>query len=171
MNSINYIKGDATLPINGGIKIIVHICNNIGAWGSGFVVSLSNKWKLPEEQYKLWNTEEYFIPSSNVQSYDGGIYNCSFFLGNVQFVKVEDDIWVANMIAQCNDIITEDNVLVDYTALKECLYKVNIFSDNIKDSTIHMPRIGCGIGRGKWEIVENIIHNSLINKKITVYDF
>ena len=33
---INYLKGDATVPLGDGPKIIVHVCNDIGEWGKGF---------------------------------------------------------------------------------------------------------------------------------------
>ena len=54
MESINYIKGDATNPHGIGDKVIVHICNDIGAWGKGFVLAISKKWKEPEKEYKNW---------------------------------------------------------------------------------------------------------------------
>lgn len=31
MSKINYIKRDATAPIGKGLKVIVHVCNDIGA--------------------------------------------------------------------------------------------------------------------------------------------
>ena len=43
---ILYIKGDATAPIGSGVKVITHICNDIGGWGKGFVLALSKKWKM-----------------------------------------------------------------------------------------------------------------------------
>ncbi len=46
MIQINYVKGDATAPIGIGNKIIVHICNDIGRWGKGFVMALSKKWSF-----------------------------------------------------------------------------------------------------------------------------
>ncbi len=58
---INYVKGDATSPIGDGVKLIVHVCNDIGAWGAGFVLALSKKWITPEKQYKR-------IPPTNVNS-------------------------------------------------------------------------------------------------------
>lgn len=54
MKPINYIKGDATNPVGDEPKIIVHVCNDIGGWGKGFVMALSNKWKEPETQYRNW---------------------------------------------------------------------------------------------------------------------
>lgn len=42
---INYLKGDATNPASAGNKIIVHVCNDIGGWGKGFVMAISKRWK------------------------------------------------------------------------------------------------------------------------------
>jgi O-acetyl-ADP-ribose deacetylase (regulator of RNase III) len=52
--SISYIKGDATNPAGQGNKIIVHICNDIGGWGKGFVMAISKRWKEPERKYREW---------------------------------------------------------------------------------------------------------------------
>lgn len=83
MKDIQYKKGDATNPIDNGNKVIVHICNDIGAWGKGFVMAISKKWKEPEKKYREW-----FKSKEN------------FNLGEVQFVKVQEDLWVANLIGQ-----------------------------------------------------------------------
>ena len=47
---IHYLKADATAPQTEGNIIITHICNDIGAWGKGFVLALSKRWKTPEKQ-------------------------------------------------------------------------------------------------------------------------
>jgi len=44
---IAYVMGDATAPKADGPKIIVHVCNDVGAWGRGFVVALSRRWPEP----------------------------------------------------------------------------------------------------------------------------
>ena len=51
---IIYLVGDATRPQGTGNKIIAHICNSIGKWGKGFVLSVSKRWKSPEIMYKGW---------------------------------------------------------------------------------------------------------------------
>lgn len=53
--SIEYLRGDATVPCKSdGIRIIAHICNDCGGWGSGFVVAISRRWSEPESQYRKW---------------------------------------------------------------------------------------------------------------------
>jgi O-acetyl-ADP-ribose deacetylase (regulator of RNase III) len=157
---ITYLTGDATEPIAGeGIKIITHICNNAGGWGAGFVLALSAKWSKPEVAYKKWYKER------NKRSK----YTSSriFTLGNIQLVKVEDDILVANMIAQEHYKWINNIPPIRYEALANCLDKLN--NEIPHRSTVHMPRIGCGLAGGKWKIVEAII-NTNINKPVFVYD-
>ena len=73
--SINYVIGDATQPVGDGPKIIVHVCNDIGGWGRGFVVALSKRWPEPEGRYRAWHRGEEKAP---------------FALGEVQFVQVSE---------------------------------------------------------------------------------
>ena len=156
MSKINYIKGDATRPTGIGNKIIVHVCNDIGGWGKGFVVAISKRWKAPEKQFRDW-----------FASGEG------FDLGEVQFVKVEDDLWIANLIGQ-HKIRRNGSGKppVRYEAIESGLEKVSIKALEL-GASIHMPRIGCGLAGGKWEMIESIIDKTLSKKSIevTVYDF
>ena len=150
-----YIKGDATAPIGSGVKVITHICNDIGGWGKGFVLALSKKWKMLEEAYRQWYKSQE-----------------EFTLGAVQFVNVENELYVANMIGQ-HGIYKDSKGLppIRYDAVRQCLKEVALFTIAHKAS-VHMPRIGCGLAGGKWELMEQIIKEELITKEIavTVYD-
>lgn len=152
---INYIKGDATNPLSLGNKIIVHICNDIGGWGKGFVMAISKRWKQPELQYRDWYKSK-----------------VNFELGKVQFVKVENDIWVANIIGQHKIIKDENgNAPIRYDAIFSGLEQVGEFAIQ-QNSSVHMPRIGCGLAGGTWDKVEPLIYDTLTKRKIqvTVYD-
>jgi O-acetyl-ADP-ribose deacetylase (regulator of RNase III) len=155
---INYTKGDATAPIGDGIKIIVHVCNNIGAWGAGFVLALSRKWDGPEDQYRR-------IPAKKRK------------LGYVQYVPVGDNMYVANMIGQENIGPNEFGVPpVRYGAIGTCLKKTAEFARTLDSgngpASIHMPRIGCGLAGGSWDVMEKIIEEAVGDDiSVTVYDF
>jgi D-glycero-D-manno-heptose 1,7-bisphosphate phosphatase len=45
--NIQYIVGDATHPLGDGNKVIAHICNDIGAWGAGFVLAIATNQPGP----------------------------------------------------------------------------------------------------------------------------
>ncbi|HEX8016185.1 MAG TPA: Appr-1-p processing protein [Flavobacterium sp.] len=156
MNDIQYIKGDATSPQQSGNKIIVHVCNDIGGWGKGFVMAISKRWKAPEKQYREW------FKSKN-----------NFELGRVQFVQVEENLWVANLIGQ-HKINKDENgdAPIRYNAIEEGLKTVSDFAKT-NSASVHMPRIGCGLAGGKWEMIEPIILKTLSDQdiKVVVYDF
>lgn len=40
MSEITYLRGDATAPHGKGVKLIVHVCNDLGGWGKGFDTAL-----------------------------------------------------------------------------------------------------------------------------------
>jgi len=156
MKDIQYTKGDATAPQSEDNKIIVHICNDIGGWGKGFVMAISKRWKKPENQYREW-----------FKSKDG------FELGKVQFVQVEEDLWVANLIGQHKINKDENgNAPIRYDAIEDGLKEVSLFAKE-NNASIHMPRIGCGLAGGKWEMIEPIILKTLSNNdvEVVVYDF
>lgn len=156
MNTINYIKGDATQPRGAGNKIIVHVCNDIGGWGKGFVMALSKRWKAPENAYRNWYASKEF-----------------FELGEVQFVKVEEGLWVANLIGQHKIRKDEQgNAPIRYKAIEIGLHKVAEEAEDL-NASVHMPRIGCGLAGGTWDKIEPIIESTLLKNNINtvVYDF
>jgi len=175
---IKFIKADATNPNDNGTKIIVHICNDVGGWGKGFVMAISKKWKQPEIEYRNWFKNNKLEPTDKVEferleSRDKYSNEKKFELGNVQFVKATDDIWVANMIAQ-RDIKPDKDGLppIRYSFVSECLERVRHFAKR-QNASVHMPRIGCGLAGGQWTEIEEIVNSELIAHEIatTVYDF
>lgn len=163
---IHYVTGDATRPQGDGAKLIAHICNDQGGWGRGFVVALSKRWSGPEEMYRMWAAMPRPLPSFAA----GGAG--AFELGNVQYVDVGPGLTVANMLAQRG--IRHDPQAppaVDYEALTECLARVGEAALH-SAASVHMPRIGCGLGGGEWSIVEETIENTLVvyGVPVTVYD-
>jgi O-acetyl-ADP-ribose deacetylase (regulator of RNase III) len=175
---IKFIKGDATNPTDNKTKIIVHICNDVGGWGKGFVMAISKRWKLPELEYRNWHKSKEAEQTDTVQferleSRDKYSNEKKFELGNVQFVKVSNDIWIANMIAQRGIKADEDGIPpIRYSSVSECLERVRQFAKQ-RNASVHMPRIGCGLAGGQWSEIEEIVDHNLIAHEIetTVYDF
>lgn len=153
---IEYLTGDATEPIKRP-AVILHICNDIGAWGSGFVMALSKKWKQPQESY---------------------LRTSYLSLGNIQIVQVEPELKVINMIAQHGTGTHLGVPPIRYMALTNCLEKVKaalsrkdeIEETDIRGYSIHMPRIGTCRAGGDWKVIETIINEILGYHNIYVYD-
>lgn len=152
-----YVIGDATAPMGSGPRIIAHVCNDIGRWGSGFVVAVSKRWAAPEARYRAWWRK---VP-------DGVLP-----LGEVQLVDVGRDLWVANMVAQRGVGMARGAVPpIRYEALARCLREVADAAVAVQAS-VHMPRIGCGLAGGRWDHVEPIVVAELCERdvKVVVYD-
>jgi len=158
---LTYLKGSATEPQGNGKKVIAHICNDIGGWGRGFVLSVTKKWPKAEADYRNWYQGN--LPLET----DAPPYP-AFKLGSVRCVKVSNDTWVANMIAQ-HGIMQDANGIppIRYDALRDCLRTLAMLGFD----SIHMPRIGCGLAGGKWSEIEPIVLAELSDVDVFVYDY
>jgi O-acetyl-ADP-ribose deacetylase (regulator of RNase III) len=156
---IHYINGDATNPVADEPAIIAHICNDVGAWGAGFVRALSKRWKKPEQQFRLW--------------FRGHLANAPpFALGNVLFVPVDEEVLVANMIAQHGIGRHASEPPIRYDAVNHALGVVAEEALRL-GASVHMPRIGCGLAGGTWDRIQPLIETQLsqLGVRVSVYDF
>jgi O-acetyl-ADP-ribose deacetylase (regulator of RNase III) len=153
---IAYVTGDASNPGGTNPRVIAHVCNDIGGWGAGFVLALSRRWPSPEGLYRAWARGEGDVP---------------FALGQVQFVEVEDGLWVANLIGQHGVRRRGAGPPVRYEAIREGLRRVAEYAGE-KGASVHMPRIGCGLAGGRWEEIGPIIEAEVVSRgvAVTVYD-
>jgi O-acetyl-ADP-ribose deacetylase (regulator of RNase III) len=152
MSGIRYVRGDATVPSVKGVKVIAHVCNDLGGWGKGFVLALSRRWPEPEAAYRAWHRDR----AAN-----------DFGLGAVQFVQVERYVWVANMVGQRGTRTGSKGVPVRYEAIDTALGTLAEKAGEL-GASVHMPRIGCGLAGGKWSRVEPLIEERLIRRGIPV---
>jgi O-acetyl-ADP-ribose deacetylase (regulator of RNase III) len=154
--SIQYLIGDATFPVGTGRKVIVHVCNDAGKWGRGFVLAVSKTWPKAETAYRDWHKH-------------GG--DQPFDLGQVQFVQVSDGLWVANLIGQHGIRCIGGQPPVRYDAIAKGLARVAVFAGS-HNASVHMPRIGSGLAGGRWEEIESLIERHLVaaGVEVTVYN-
>ncbi|WP_395743199.1 Appr-1-p processing protein [Prosthecobacter sp.] len=155
---VQYIVGDATQPDAIGQVIVAHVCNDTGGWGAGFVLALSKRWKQPEQQYRQWR-------------HDGAAGSAPFALGEVQFVRVGENITVANMIGQHGIRRIAGQPPIRYAAIDQALIRVAEEASR-QNAGVHMPRIGCGLAGGSWDEIEPLIFSRLSSRGIpvTIYD-
>lgn len=155
MGYIKYLKGDATKPQSeDGQGIIAHVCNDVGGWGAGFVTAISKKWPQPESEYRKLSKNKRKV-------------------GNVQFIVVGPNLVVANMVGQNGLKFNEFGVpAVNYAAIEITMDKVCKMADSM-GVDVHIPRIGCGLAGGDWELMEFILNRIVREYKchIYVYDF
>ncbi|WMI33540.1 hypothetical protein SEA_KENREY_171 [Streptomyces phage Kenrey] len=155
---VMYVKGDATKPQGDGVKIIAHVTNDEGLWGSGFVLAVDKLSPRPKEfyraDYRYWVRNGHtFMP-----------------LGMVDLVPAGPDLYVCNMTAQHRTIRHVEKPIC-YKSLEVCLTKLADHAE-AEGATVHMPRIGAGLARGDWNVIESIINRTLTLRdvSVTIYD-
>lgn len=150
---INYYYGDLFKYIDdspcGDPMVICHIVNNLGFWGSGFVVPLGKKFPEARDYYHQW---------VNLHGTVGDM------LGTAQLVKVDTKpLYVYNMCAQTGIMAhsTGDRSQVNskpirYEALVKCMRDLVTAKIPIQ-SHIICPKFGSDRAGGNWEFIEELI--------------
>ena len=153
MKDIEYKKGDVIESAINYVKehnrqvIIAHCCNNEKKWGAGFVLALSSKWKSPERCFRT--------PADELK------------LGEVQFVVVEKNIQVANMIGQDGVGYKNGRPPIRYEAIDACLVDVCRMAQAC-DAIVFCPKFGAGLAGGTWDRIETLIIKNLCVNDISV---
>jgi O-acetyl-ADP-ribose deacetylase (regulator of RNase III) len=135
-------------------KIIIHVCNDQGAWGAGFVVPLGEKFPMAESSYR------------SLANYADGLQ-----LGETDLVCVdpENNTYVGNMVAQTLGW-EKGRPPIRYESLLLCLKEVAEFLSESEGIEIVAPRFGAGLAGGKWEVIEELIEQSLHAFDVTICD-
>lgn len=151
---IEYNTGDATRPTNTR-SVIMHCCNDIGAWGSGFVLALNDTFDIgPRETY--YNA---------IENGEGG--------GSVSFWRDPNStLIVANIIGQHRTIRDEtERPPIRYNWLSQGVRTVCKVAAQ-EEYEIACPRLGSGLAGGDWAVISNMIDaiSNFYGVKVTVYD-
>lgn len=123
---------------------IVHGCNSHGVQGSGFALAVKNMYPYAYEVYR--------------DAYETN----GLPLGTNISVPVSDDLVVVNSITQ--QYFGSDKTIryVSYDAIQACFENLNDLVDNGEfTKEVHIPMIGAGLGGGNWEIIREIIEQTV----------
>ena len=154
---IKVIAGDVLdeqyYPHKTGNKLIVHLCNSEGYWKKGFVVALSKKFPQPEAEYRKLVTPT---------------------LGTVQFVQVQNDIFVGNMIGQQGIKVLRDGSAkgcppIRYDAIYTCLEEVAKFAKQ-NNCVVYACKFGSGLAGGSEKVILALLEVVLKDLDVTVFD-
>jgi hypothetical protein len=128
--------------------MVPHVCNDVYAWGAGFVVPLGRKYP---------KTRQTFIESEKLA------------LGTTQFVQVEPTITVANMIGQHRIYPVNGVPPIRYDALRTCMEQVRDECLKTPGTVIHAPRFGCGLAGGDPAKIDALINELWKDFDVTIY--
>lgn len=144
---IKYIDADAT-KIN--VDVLGHQCNTKGVMGAGIAKTIKQLYPDVYQKYRFY------------------CMDTAGLLGATQLVKSKEGKYIANIFGQ--DDYRGRGLKTNYKALRKALEELQykMFELNLK--TLSIPYlIGCGLGGGDWDIVDQIINDIFGESSITCY--
>lgn len=170
MTDITYITGDATQPgVTSGPGLLIHLVNDAGRWGAGFVLALQRAWPHTETAYRQWHTH-------GVWHHQPPMKPMPFGLGQTQILPPPPHAphapWVAQLCAQHGTRSRHNPVPLVYEALQHCLHTVRETARTLALS-VHAPRLGAGLAGGDWPRIAHLLTRTLLvhGVPVTIYDW
>lgn len=148
---IKHIQGDI---FKSGSDVILHQVNCQGMMNTGVAKQVREKYPWVFKSYK-------YMCEENANHKDN-------LLGIAHKVPIDEKRFIVNLFAQ-KDYGYDGKCYTNYNALKKCLQDVN---SKCAGKTVAIPYLmGCHRGGGDWDIVSQIIEETLINCDVTLYEY
>lgn len=135
------IKGDL---LGESFGILVHGVNCRGRMGAGIGLTIAKRYPQVYKSY--------------IAFCDRLRYRHDFLLGQVDFVKITDDLIIANAFTQ-HDYGRESIRYVSYDAVDSCFSKIGAYAAS-KNLPVMFPKIGAGLAGGNWDVISAIIESN-----------
>jgi O-acetyl-ADP-ribose deacetylase (regulator of RNase III) len=155
---IKYINGDLLqLTLEGKFNVLIHGCNCFNTMGAGIAGQLSrhpvfHNAEIADSKTIRGDWRKLGSYSSSLISTDKGV------------------VTIYNAYTQYD--MGSDGRYVEYSAVTNSLNAIrNQISPYVNEIKIGLPKIGCGLGGGDWNIIESIIDYTLPHFDITVVNF
>jgi O-acetyl-ADP-ribose deacetylase (regulator of RNase III) len=160
---MNIIKGNLIeLALQSKFDVICHGCNCFCKQKSGIAKQMVEKFGT--DRFAL-EKEKHIGNYNKLGTID--YEQISLEIINNTWSSINKFLTVVNCYSQY-DYGREKNVkYVDYDALRLCLRKINF---TFRGDSIGLPRIGCGLAGGDWEVVKKIIEEELTDMNATVVE-
>jgi O-acetyl-ADP-ribose deacetylase (regulator of RNase III) len=142
---LKIVKGDV---LEAKENLICHQVNEDGYMGGGLALQIATKYQQVEQEYKQYVEDK--------KSY--GLLN-HFLISHIN-----DNQSIVNCFTQLN-------FETQYEAIREVFTYLKHYAKE-NDLSICMPyKYGCGIAKGNWEEVENILIDIFDDYDITIYKY
>lgn len=125
---IQYIKGDITEVTSG---LVLHGTNCTGGFGSGVAGAIRKKWPKVYANFCLAGTGAHL-------------------LGKFKPTEVTEELTVANCYTQMN-FGSDGRRYASPQAVEQALFAAYEYAQLVGIKTVHLPKIGCGLGGLSWE--------------------
>lgn len=149
---MEYIKGDLIkLALAGNFEVIAHGCNCMCQMGAGIAKTI-----------KLEFPQAYKADCATKKGDKSKLGTCTFATCKIKNAVCD----VVNAYTQYH--WRGKGVLVNYDAIRSCM---RWLKENYSDKKIGLPKIGAGLAKGDWNIIESIIAEELKHEDVTIVLF
>lgn len=149
--------------LDADVSYIVHQVNCQGVMGSGIAKQIRDKWPHIYHEYKKflalsnekWKRPALGRPLLVYEDYD-----------NAPNTRI-----IVNFFSQ-NHYLPRTICHTDYEAFRSCCEELRTIIGSHKEQKIGFPyKIGCGLGGGDWNIIENIIDSVFKDYSVEIYKY
>jgi O-acetyl-ADP-ribose deacetylase (regulator of RNase III) len=152
---IKYVDGDLIeMALDGKVDAIVHGCNCFCTMGAGIARQLADRFPEVAEADRNF-------------SIAGDPFKLGRYTDAVVKNRAGKELTIINAYTQYDMSKSGERVL-EYSALTAVLRTINTY---VGLNRIGMPRIGCGLAGGDWNIVKSIIEQTMPRSKVTVVNY
>jgi O-acetyl-ADP-ribose deacetylase (regulator of RNase III) len=166
------IKGDlVALAREGNFDVIAHGCNCFCNMGAGLAVPMAktfgcDKFRLEAPEFKghkgklgQIDYKEFEVSTMSVlpKGYEG------ICTQELRWPLIVVNCYTQYFYGKGRGGIPP----IDYDALRSCMKYLALF----EGKRIGLPKIGCGLAGGNWDIVSKIIEEELANCQVTIVEF
>ncbi|MCL2220807.1 MAG: macro domain-containing protein [Oscillospiraceae bacterium] len=124
-------------------KVIGHQVNCKGIMGAGLAKSIKAKYPVAYERYK-----------ASCKRHGDSLLGVTV-IGHANLLN--PPYYIANIFGQLSAGRSKQHT--DYTALRSALASLAMLMQEGELDSLALPyKLGCGLGGGDWNVVENIIH-------------
>jgi O-acetyl-ADP-ribose deacetylase (regulator of RNase III) len=138
MAQVSYVDGDVLQPqrlSKDNWCVIAQVVNNVGAFGAGLAAQTAKQFPEVKKRYRNWTGSSTFKMGANEY-----------------VIFPEQKLCFALMLCQDGLPGRDNPTPLRYPALQQCLKKLGLHAEEMV-AEVHMPKIGCGIARGRWGLV------------------
>jgi len=138
-----------TYKREGKIDILGHGTNCSNGFGSGIAGQIAKKYPISKKLFHVAHKE-------NIDT-----------LGSALFCKTNRGKYIANLYTQQTCGYNGEKY-VSYDAIEKCLIGLKSYAEN-NNLKIGIPKIGCGLGGGNWNVIHEIIKDVFQDYDVYVY--
>jgi O-acetyl-ADP-ribose deacetylase (regulator of RNase III) len=137
-------KNESLLNVTSGV--ILHGCNCFCTMGAGVAKLLRDKYPIVEK-----------VDNATLRGDRKK-------LGNYTRAAVDGGLTILNCYTQY--LYSSWEPQIDYDALSKCFEKIKF---DFPNTNLSIPRIGCGLAGGDWDIVSQMIESIFDDRTVYVY--